>query len=80
MKRKYLKSINEIMRNLTCETVTQIAIESGFSSRQAMDNFLRRRGYRILHTFQLVPLDRGVVVMPKNKKLRGVNKGVGEVS
>ena len=80
MVNNYKRDLKDILKNLTCETVSEIALQSGFNSRQAMDNWLRRRNLKILHQFAIVPIDRGVYAVRKNQKNRGVNKGVGEVS
>jgi hypothetical protein len=60
MKNNYNRDMRDILRNLRYETVTRIAIESGFNSRQAMDNWLRRRGWKVKHQFVLVPIDENI--------------------
>ena len=65
------RDLKDVSKNLFYETTTEIARESGFNSRQAMDNWLRRKGWAIKHVHVLVPIDRGVIPKHENKKKEG---------
>jgi AraC-like DNA-binding protein len=50
------EKLNLIMRNLCCASVTEIANESGFNSRQALHQYLKRHGFKIRYEFSLEPI------------------------